>query len=199
MDPCRNLIFEAESPAWIDIATDFGIPLISEGGLEAVTPAAIAKPARCSRQAVHQRLGSAAALRRAVTARFLGRWERWLDVRVHRYGLAGLLPDSDDTVAWGRVWLALSAHAALDSEMATWVSRIHQVERDLVRTALAPLVAGGAEDVSGNFEGAVAAVHAVVGGTRVHRCHHGSSFEEVRGALEAALELVGRGDPAAVA
>lgn len=199
MDPCRHLMFMSESPAWIDIATDFAIPLIAERGLGALTPAAIAKAARCSRQAIHQRFGSAEALRRSVAARFLGRWERWLDVRVHLYGVAGLLPDSHDAVSWARVWLALSAHAALDSEVATSVAEIHQAERALVGRAL---TRQGAEesDVSPEVsEGVITTVHAVVGGLRADRCHHGSSYEEVRGTLEAAIGLVGRGYPSVVA
>jgi AcrR family transcriptional regulator len=192
-------MFLPESPAWVDIATDFGIPLIAEGGLGAVTPAAIARPARCSRQAVHQRLGSAEALRRSVAARFLGRWERWLDVRVQQYGVDGLLPDSDDALAWARVWLALGAHAVLDTELAAWVVGIHQTERSLVRSALTRKWADELGMSSEFSEDVVATVHAVVGGIRVDRCHHGSSFEEACAVLDAALRLVGQGYLSAVA
>jgi AcrR family transcriptional regulator len=198
VDPCRHLLFATDSVAWIDIATDLGIPLIAEGGFGAITPAAIAKLARCSRQAVHQQLGSAEILRRAVSARFLARWSRWVDVRVYLEGISGLLPDTEEVSSWTRVWLACCAHAVSDSEVATWVADVHATERAVVRSALTRRWASdlGSAQVP---EGVVATVQSTVTGLRVTRCHLGASVEEACSTLDATLGLVRPESPPAVA
>ena len=198
MDPCRHLMFAPASVAWIDIATDLGIPLIAKGGLGALTPAAIAKPAGCSRQAVHQQLGSAEAMRRAVAARFLARWSRWVDVRAYLEGITGLLPDTEEVTDWVRVWLACCAYTATDTEVARWVADVHASERAVVRSALTRFNSSdnGPAQIP---DGVTATLQATVTGLRVARCHFGAPFEEVRSTLDATLGLVRQEDPPAVA
>jgi AcrR family transcriptional regulator len=199
MDPCRNLMFAPDSAAWIDIATDLGIPLIADGGFGAITPAAIARPARCSRQAVHQQLGSSEALRRSVCARFLARWSRWVDVRAYQDGIAGLLPDTEEVALWTRVWLACCAYAVSDTEVAAWVADVHATERAVVRSALTQRRAVHLGTRPQVPDGAVATVQAAVTGLRLECCQLGASFEEVRRTLDATLALIDRDSPSAVA
>lgn len=190
-------MFAPASVAWIDIATDLGTTHRGRG-LGALTPAAIAKPAGCSRQAVHQQLGSAEAMRRAVAARFLARWSRWVDVRAYLDGIAGLLPDTEEVTDWVRVWLACCAYTANDTEVAKWVADVHAIERAVVRSALARFSSSdtGPAQVP---DGVTATVQAAVTGLRVARCHFAVPYEEVRNTLDATLGLLRLEYPPAVA
>jgi AcrR family transcriptional regulator len=192
-------MFAPASAAWVDIATDLGIPLIADGGFGAITPAAIARPARCSRQAVHQQLGSSEALRRSVCARFLSRWSRWSDVRAYQGGIAALLPDTEEVALWTRAWLACCAHGVSDTQVAAWVSDAHATERAVVRSALTRRWAVHLGTRPQVPDDAVAMVQAAITGLRLECCQFGASYEEVRRTLDATLELVDRDSPSAVA
>ena len=161
-----------DSPARIDIATDMAIPLISREGFGAVTPAAVARSARCSRQAVHQWFGDQHALRRAVAGRFAARWSRWLTIRTGSHGLPGLLLECDDVGSWCRVWLAMVELAARDEAVGDLVTSLRVREREAVRGALPPSVPVGE-------------AHALLEGLRVQLCHHRPALD-----FEAACALV---------
>lgn len=130
MDDLSQVMLTPHSPARLDIVVDLGIPIVARAGWVALTPAAIARDAGCTRQAVHQWCGAQAKLRTAFAARFTGRWERWAEMRVHLYGPAGLLPCTDTVAVWSRVWLSILDVASRDREIAELVSfyRRHEAE-----------------------------------------------------------------------
>jgi AcrR family transcriptional regulator len=158
-----------DSAARIDMATDLAIPVIAERGLRAVTPREIAALAGCSRQAVHQWFGSQEDLRVAVAARFVARWTRWLDVREHVDGLAALLPDCAEVLAWTRAWLALVEAAHRDPQLGRLVDVGRTQERDLVQTALHRVTPRHLDD--DRLVPATTLVHALVEGLRAQLSH----------------------------
>lgn len=165
MDAHRHLMLAPDSALREDIATDLGIPILAEGGVAALTPKAVGDRLGCSRQAVHQWFGSQQPLRHVVATRFAARWGRWIHVRVHTGGVAGLLPvgeesDRADVVGWCRAWLALAEHAPRDGSLADLVEGVRCQERQVVARQLA----------SDPQSDRVALVHGLVEGLRVGLC-----------------------------
>ena len=160
MDPQTHLMLRPDSARREDLATDVGLGIVAEGGLAALTPKAVAVRSGCTRQAVHQWFGGHEELRRVVANVFGVRWRRWVEVRVHADGLIGLLPDSEQTVAWCRVWLAVVEHAPRDQRIAAVVDAVRYAEHEVIATDL-----GCASDSD-----RVGLVHSVVDGLRLHLC-----------------------------
>ncbi|HEX6148340.1 TetR family transcriptional regulator C-terminal domain-containing protein [Nocardioides sp.] len=166
MDPLRHLMLAPDSAARIDLVTDLAIPLVAAEGLVAATPRAIAELAGCTRQAVHQWFGDQTGLRHVVANRFTGRWARWAEIRVHHYGVLGLLPDSPDVRDWTRVWLALAEAAGRDQTVAECVAAGRATELDLVRARVGQTTAD--------------AVHALVEGLRWRTAADSDDFPAAR-------------------
>lgn len=107
---------------------DLGIALVADRGWTALTPATLADAVGLTRQAVHQWFGDQHRLRLTFAQVFAGRWERWIDVRLYAEGPAGLLPSSEDSHRWSRVWLALVGHGACDPEIAAVARHLHAAQ-----------------------------------------------------------------------
>ncbi len=125
------------------MATDRAIPVIAAGGVAAVTPAGLAKVAKCSRQAVAQWFGSTSDLRAAVVRCFLARWAAWHRSRADGYGITGYLPTDPDDLVFTVVWLAIAAFERHDETVADLL-RVH---RDAEREAILRMDAEGGPDL----------------------------------------------------
>ena len=195
MDDLRDLMFAEDSIARADVATDLSIPLVVAGGLSAVTPGAVAVAAKCTRHAVHQWFGGQESLRRAVAARFTARRTHWADVRVHHYGLPGLLPDCDAVVEWERVWLAVVELGLRDPEVADCIGycRAREVETvtRALRRRLFELVEPTAAEIPAS---AVTELRALIQGFCVELCQPepAITFADASQVLTTALERVAR-------
>lgn len=151
------------SVATVDILTDEGIPLVAEGGLAGLTAPQLARRCRNSRQAVQQWCHGR-PLRELFAERFLGRWIQWCRIRTYDgRELVGLLPESDETVQWTRVWLALLESAPHEPQIGTWVRAALDAERALIARTAAPDRA--------------TAVQALIAGLRQARCHFPAAME----------------------
>lgn len=166
MDCYRNLMFALDSAARIDILTDLGIPIVEASGLHMLTPAAVARPAQMTRQAVHQWFGAGPALRLAFARRFAARWRRWTDVRVYFHGPAGLIPDSEPVRGWTRVWLAIEEWALRDPEFADLVTDQEVYEKSLLVRHLQRDIAARHVVAVSVLTATVAPLHGLIRGLR---------------------------------
>lgn len=166
MDCYRHLMLTPDSAARIDILTDLGIPIVEAAGLHALTPAAVARPAEMTRQAVSQWVGAGPALRLAFARRFAARWRRWTDVRVYFHGPGGLIPDSPPVREWTRVWLAIEECALREPAFAD-LSRGHDAyEKSLLVRHLQHDIAARHDVAASVLTTSVAPLHALVRGLR---------------------------------
>ena len=156
MDDCRHLMFAELSGAPADVVTDQGIPLVAAGGWQALTAGAIGKEYGVSRQAVQQWCDGR-PLQLLFAERFVARWTRWTRIRTYDgRDLCGLLPETDEVVAWTKVWLALAEASPRDPALAALVDEVHAHERRLIGVTV--------------HASAVAMAHALVMGIRLARC-----------------------------
>ncbi|HYH33569.1 MAG TPA: TetR/AcrR family transcriptional regulator [Nocardioides sp.] len=194
MDPLPHLMLTPDSAARVDMATDLAIPIVAAEGFASVTPRAIAEKAGCSRQAVHQWFGDQEGLRRVVARRFTGRWCRWAQIRAGKYGVRGLLPDSDDVLSWCRVWLGLVELGARDRAVGDLVASIRRCEQDAVAAALTRSSPSGPL----RRPWPERALQALVEGLRLQLCHAdlaAPGFEGACEVLDHALDAATPGPP----
>jgi AcrR family transcriptional regulator len=190
MDSQRHLMLAPDSARHADMVTDFGLAVLAEGGVLAVTPRALGARLGCTRQAVHQWFGSQESLRHVVAVCLCRRWMRWIHVRVHSAGPAGLLPvgeepDRPDLVQWCRAWLALVDHAPRDARIADLVDTVRCNDREEIAGLL------GCDSGSDR----VVLVHSLVEGLRLGLCAAEPMLTGERAVriLEAATRGVARG------
>jgi AcrR family transcriptional regulator len=128
MDDLRHLMLDPDSSARQAMAGDLGIAIVSEQGWVGLTPASLAAAVGCTRQAVHQWFGDQEALRLVFARVFSGRWQRWTQARLHTGGVTALLPSSEESLHWGRVWLALAEQSTRDPELAALAEHLRVAE-----------------------------------------------------------------------
>lgn len=166
MDCYRQLMFAPDSAARIDVLADLGIPIVAAAGLHSLTPAAVARPAEMTRQAVSQWCGPGPALRLSFARRFAARWRRWTDARVYFYGPSGLIPDSPPTREWTRVWLAIEECALREPEFADLVRDHDAYETSLLIRHLQRDIFARRDVAVSVLTPTVAPLHALVRGLR---------------------------------
>jgi AcrR family transcriptional regulator len=121
-----------DSPARRDMVTDMAIGLIIEGGLGAVTVRGVAKKIGIAAPTLLGWYDSADRVRFVVGQTYCVRWVQWVQRRTFEDGLLALLPNTEDEVAWTRVWQAVLELARLDDDVAACVDDAVAFERDLV-------------------------------------------------------------------
>jgi AcrR family transcriptional regulator len=170
MDDLSHLMLEPDSASRHAMVTDLGITLVGERGWAALTPASLGQALGLTRQAVHQWFGDQQALRLVFARQFTGRWTRWLDVRVYAHSHRGLLPGSEQTRRWARVWLALVEQSVRDDDLGAIVTHARQEEAALLRRHLAARAAQLHDVRVTPLPVLVDALHGAVDGLRVRAC-----------------------------
>jgi hypothetical protein len=130
--------------------TDHAMGLIEEGGRAAVTFAALASRIGHSPQAIQKWVDNSAQLMVVITATFGQRWQQWVSRRRYEHGALGLLPETEEEVAWTRVLLALEQHAreqvVQHPELAAIFADMRSCERWVWTTVHPALDAGDEAD-----------------------------------------------------
>lgn len=171
LDDLRHLMLEPDSSSRHAMVTDLGIAIVGEQGWGALTPAALGQALGLTRQAVHQWFGDQHGLRLVFAQHFAGRWSRWIDVRVYAHGLPGLLPTSEDSRRWARVWLALVEQGGRDDDLGAIVAHARAQEAEVLARHLASLVAARHGIAVSPLPVLAHATSAAVEGLRVRSCH----------------------------
>jgi hypothetical protein len=183
VDDFHHLMLEPDSASRHAMVTDLGITLVGDRGWSALTPASLGQALGLTRQAVHRWFGDQHTLRLVFARQFCGRWERWIDVRVHAYGFAGLLPRSDQSRRWARVWLALVEQAGRDGDFGAVVRHARRSEAEVLARRLATLAREGHGVALSPTPRFVMSLQAGVEGLRVRACQPGAP-DEVHACLE---------------
>jgi len=187
MESYDHVILTPYSSARIDLATDMAIPIVAHGGLTSLTPAAVARAAGCTRQAVHHWFGDQQRLREAVAGRFTARWTRWAELRVHDGGPAALLPECDAVLTWTRVWLAPVEAAPRHAAIAELVAGCHVHEGASLQRGIEAVIRLRHDVDVTVLPAVVTGVHAMVNGLRMQLVGAANELDARFGAAEAVL------------
>ncbi|GAA1476803.1 hypothetical protein GCM10009623_12490 [Nocardioides aestuarii] len=189
LDDLRHLMLEPDSSSRHAMVTDLGITIVGDQGWAALTPASLAQSLGLTRQAVHQWFGDQQALRLVFARHFAGRWERWIDVRVYAHGHRGLLPTSEETRRWARVWLALVEQSARDDDLGALVAHLRREEATALGHHLSSRAAADHDVRVSLLPATTSALLATVEGLRIRACRASRGDESAQLDLTVAHHL----------
>ena len=120
-------MFSRGTAARAELATDLAIPLVAEGGWQAVTLRSVARAANVTPQAIAARFPSVAVMRVAIAERYGRRWMGERRAVAHRR----MLEETFDGV-----WLTVVEAGRWDEAIGASVAAVQEDERDLVAELL---------------------------------------------------------------
>ena len=149
-------MFSRGTVARAELATDLAIPLLAEGGWQAVTLRSVARAANVTPQAIAARFPSVAVMRVAIAERYGRRWMGERRAVAHRRMLKAtadaedvplvepqlrkvaiaLLPGTWLEETFDGVWLTVVEAGRWDEAIGASVAAVQEDERDLVTELL---------------------------------------------------------------